>query len=323
MKIRTVALAGALLALAACEGGPQSALAPAGTDAAQIARIFWVMLIAAAILWIALNGLFAFVTRIHPRPISRRIAETLIIGGGIVLPLILLGTLLTWGLRAMPDQRAPGDGLTVRVGGEQWWWRVEYLPADGGPPVRSANEVRLPAGLRTDIELSAALVIHSFWIPALGGKMDMIPGRVNRMSLAPTEPGTYRGQCAEFCGLSHALMALNAVVLPADEFDAWLSAEAAEADPPDGPGADLFAREGCGGCHAIRGTEWQAQVGPDLTHVGGRTSLAAGILPMTEEALAGWIRNPDAIKPGAEMPGYDHLSPEELTTLARWLMELT
>lgn len=311
------------MALAACEGR-QSVLAPAGEDAQALAQLFWVMLAGAVALWLLVNGAFLFVTRIRPRPISRALAEGLIVGGGVVFPVIVLAALLSWGLMAMPDMRAPGDALRVHVGGEQWWWRVAYETPGG--EVVSANEVRLPTGARSEIVLTADDVIHSFWVPALGGKTDMIPGRVNRMSLAPTEPGVYRGQCAEFCGLSHAEMALEAVAMEPDAFAAWLAAEARPARPPVGAaarlGAEVFREEGCGACHAIRGTEARGRVGPDLTHVGSRVSLGAGILPNEPAAMARWIAAADLVKPGVRMPSYPHIPEDRLAALVAYLGRL-
>ena len=324
MRRSTAAFCTTALALlvAGCDG-PQTALSDAGTDAAQLYRIFVVMLIGAVLLWIALNGLFTWVTRFHTGELSPRLAEGVIIGGGIVLPLIVITALLSWGLSIMPDQRAPGDGLVVRVTGEQWWWRVSYEAPGREAVVVSANEVRLPAGQRVEIFLTSDKVIHSFWVPSLGGKMDMFPGSENRMTLRAERPGTYRGQCAEFCGLSHALMAFNAVVLDEAEFDAWLEAEASPtAAGTDDPGAQVFFAEGCGACHRIGGTDAVGAVGPDLTHLASRTSLAAGILPMTPDALAAWIRRPDAVKPGALMPSYTHLTEDQLSALSGWLMRL-
>ncbi|EYD75282.1 Cytochrome c oxidase polypeptide II [Rubellimicrobium mesophilum DSM 19309] len=310
----------ALILLAACDG-PQSALSPGGEDAIQLGWLFWVMLAGSVVLWLFINGLFFLVTRRHPHPMSRKLAEGTIVAGGIGLPLVVLTSLLAYGLSIMPHQREPGDGLRLRVTGEEWWWRVEYWPEGATEPVVSANEVRLPVGQRSDLELHAADVIHSFWLPGIAGKTDMIPGRVNHISMEPVEAGTFRGQCAEFCGLSHALMAFQAVTMEPADFDGWLAAEAEgiSENARQAEGHAIFQEQGCGACHALRGTEARGEVGPDLTHVGGRGTLAAGVLPMTAEALADWIAHPEAFKPGVEMPGYNHMDEAELLTLATWL----
>ncbi|RKF12718.1 cytochrome B [Roseovarius spongiae] len=312
--------------LTAC-AGEQSVLDPAGRDAQVLSDLFWVMLAGAVVLWLFVNGLIFYVTRIAPRPLGRRAAEALIIGGGVVFPTIVLGALLIYALSEMPNQRASGEGLEVRVMAHQYWWRVEYWPDGASEPVISANEIRLPTGQRSEITLNAERVIHSFWIPALGGKTDLIPGRQTRMSLEPVRAGQFRGQCAEFCGESHAYMAFGAVTMPPEEFAAWLEAEAAPAKPPEGNeatrGAALFLSEGCGACHAVRGTAASGAVGPDLTHLASRRTLAAGILPMEKAALRDWVSDPARFKPGVEMPGFDHLTDAELEALASYLMGLT
>lgn len=319
-RIRVVVAA--TLALAAC-GGPQSVLDPAGADAAVLYRLFSVMMVGAVLLFCLVIGLFVWVTWISPREHSARGAEALIVGGGILFPTVVLAGLLSYGLSILPDQRAPGDGLTVRVMGEQWWWRVEYWPEGADAPVIAANEIRLPAGQRSEFVLGAERVIHSFWIPALGGKLDMFPGRETRMSLEPTRPGLYRGQCAEFCGLSHALMAFDVVVMPQAEFDAWLAREASAAAPPQEEAAErgraVFEREGCGACHAVRGTGAVGNVGPDLTHVGSRETIGAGLIAAEVETFARWIADPEALKPGAEMPAYAFLPQDELIALGHYL----
>ncbi|APE45738.1 cytochrome B (plasmid) [Sulfitobacter alexandrii] len=314
-------LPGALLTLGGC-GGAQSALNTSGQDAVAIATLFWVMLGGAVVLWLLLNGAFYYASQIAPGRFDKRYGRHLLIGGGIVLPVVVLTALLVWGLNLLPDSRRPGDGLVVRVTGEQWWWRVEYWPEGAEAPIVSANEIRLPAGQRTEIHLTAANVIHSFWVPALGGKMDMFPGRDTMMSVAPERTGTFRGQCAEFCGVSHAWMAFAAVVMPPEAFDDWLAAEAGGAAQPADDraarGAALFLSEGCGACHAIRGTEAAGQVGPDLTHVGSRQTLGAGRLTVTLQDLSNWISHTEVLKPGAQMPSYD-LDPADLGDLAYYL----
>lgn len=317
------AIAIVLLVVPAGCSGRQSVLDPAAVDSEALLRLFVVMLAGAVVLWLAINGAFFFVTRLRREKMSRRVAETLIIVGGIVFPTVVLATLLGYGLSMMPDQRAAGDGLTIRVKAEQWWWRVEYWPEGAEAPVVSANEIRLPAGRRTEVVLRSESVIHSFWVPALGGKMDMFPGRETRLSLAPSKPGIYRGQCAEFCGASHALMAFDAVVMAESEFAAWLEHEAGPAQAPEGKpaerGAEIFAREGCGACHAVRGTRARGNVGPDLTHVGSRHSLAAGTLGTDAEDFARWVGAAQSIKPEVEMPSFDHLSEAELLALGSYL----
>ena len=215
--------------------------------------------------------------------------------------------------------------LRLSVTGEQWWWRVRY-ETPGGEAVTSANEIRLPAGRRAELILDSPDVIHSFWVPPLGGKMDMIPGRTTRLVLEPERPGRYRGACAEYCGASHALMAFTVEVMAPAAFHDWLAAEARPAAVPQGEaarrGADLFVDVGCGACHAVRGTAAAGSIGPDLTHLAGRPTLAAGTLPMTEDALARWIADPQAVKPGALMPPFAALGEARIADLAAYLASL-
>ncbi|MAM86969.1 MAG: cytochrome c oxidase subunit II [unclassified Hahellaceae] len=304
-------------------GGMQSVLDPAGKEASTLAELFWVLFAGAVVLWLLVNGLFFYVTRLNTRSMSRRLAEALIIGGGIVFPTVVLAGLLSYGLMMMPEQREAGDDLVLKVTGEQWWWRVEYWPKGADQPIVSANEIRLPLNQRTEVKLTAAKVIHSFWIPALAGKMDMFPLRETRLALEPQRVGTFRGQCAEFCGESHARMAFKAVVMPEDEFDAWLEQQAAPAQPPADElaerGLAVFQAQGCGACHTVRGTPASGRVGPDLTHVGGRETLAAGTLPVTQDAFVRWLSETKHIKPGVKMPSYDMLSREELNALGHYL----
>lgn len=311
----------AAFVLSACDGR-QSVLAPSGTDALSVFDLARVMFIGAVVLWLLVGTLFIYVTRINPREMSRRKAEILIVGGGVVFPVLLLGALLVYSLPLMNAPRLADEGLRVHITAEQWWWRVDYELPDG-TRIPSANELRLPVGTRTGLVLNAKKVIHSFWVPALGGKTDMIPGRETFQSLQPVTAGVYRGQCAEFCGASHALMAFETVAMEPEDFAAWLEAEARDAQPPaTAParrGAEIFAREGCGGCHTVRGTDAVGQVGPDLTHVGSRKSLAAGILDVTAEDFADWIGHTEAIKPEVAMPSYDFLPREDLAALGIYL----
>lgn len=322
---RRLGVLSAFLWLSAC-GGEQSVLAPAGRDAQTLATLFWVMCAGAVAIWLLINGLFVYVYRVNRESMSPRVGEGIIITGGIVFPTVVLGVLLTYALSIMPDLRAAGTGTRVEVTGEEWWWRVAYWPEGADAPIESANEIVLPAGSRTEFRLRADDYIHAFWIPVLGGKVDMIPGRETQLSLEPLEPGVYRGQCTEFCGEGHALMAFSVRVLSPDDYAGWLEEAAAPAAPPESElaerGREVFFAQGCGACHAIRGTMAAGRVGPDLTHLGSRATLAAGALPMTAEAAADWIRAPEAVKPGAQMPSYGHLPADALTALGTYLVGL-
>lgn len=222
----------------------------------------------------------------------------------------------------MPGLRPWAEGrpavLVVEVTGRQYWWEITYHPP-GGAPITTANELRLPVGEPVEFRLASPDVIHSFWIPPLGGKMDMIPGCVNRLTLEADRPGTFRGACAEYCGTSHALMTLTAVAEDAEAFARWLAAEASPSPGIGAAGADAFLEEGCGACHTVRGTEAAGRVGPDLSHYGARATLGAGTLPRSPANTARFVANPVAVKPGAEMPAYDMLSAERLLMIANWL----
>ncbi len=303
----------------------QSALDPAGDESAIVANLFWVMVIGGAFIWIGVIGTLLFAISRRERPVSDAGAGRLILWGGAVFPSVTLLFLLAFALWLMPGLRpfaTPADAsMTVEVTGKQFWWQVAYRLPDGSR-VAAANEVRLPVGKRVEFALESDDVIHSFWIPALGGKMDMIPGRRNRLSLLATKAGTFRAPCAEYCGTSHALMAFSAVAMEPSDFDAWLAAQAEPAAGVSGEGREAFLRNGCGACHRVDGTEANATIGPDLSHVGSRKTIGAGILPNTEAAIASFIANPGAIKPDAKMPAFGALPAAEIDAMAAWLKGL-
>ena len=320
-------------AAAACWGpvlggcsGPQSALDPGGEEAAQVATLFWVMTGTGLAIWLAVVALLLYAMRTSRPPLGEVPAGRLILWGGAVLPAAALIALLGFALWLMPALRlwqanAAADALSVEVTGQQFWWRAVYR-WDGGRQFVSANEIRLPVGQRVEFVLKSDDVIHSFWIPALAGKMDMIPGRTNRLSILATKPGVYRGQCAEYCGTSHALMALPAVAMPPDDFRDWLAARAVPAPTARGEGAVLFVSHGCGACHRIDGTEARGAIGPDLSHIGSRRTIGAGILPNTRENIARFIAAPEKIKPGSKMPAFGMLPDEDLRAMADYLKGL-
>ena len=304
----------------------QSALDPAGREAEQLAQLFLWMGIGAVVIWLAVIALAVYAPRATALS-GRRGANLLIIGGGIVFPLVVLTSLLFLGLPRLRDLLAPAahDAVSLEILGNQWWWRVRYL-RPGHEPVELANEIRLPVGVRVNTTLASGDVIHSFWVPSITGKMDMIPGRTNRLALEPTRTGTFRGACAEFCGSSHALMNFIVVVTEQGEFDRWLAGQAQPALTPTEPlaqqGERAFFARGCNTCHAVRGTDARGVAGPDLTHVGSRQTIAAGQLPTRPEQFSRWISNTERIKPDAHMPAFDGLPDDELAALAVYLMQL-
>jgi cytochrome c oxidase subunit 2 len=306
----------------------QSSLAPRGEEAAEVATLFWIMTWSAAAITLGVFGLTA-VAIFGPESWRQRLREErLVIGGGIVFPVIVLTVLLGAAVMitgAESSSRAGQASMRVTIEGKQWWWRVTYQ-GPAGERVESANEIRLPVGQRVALELTAADVIHSLWIPNLAGKLDMIPGRKNVLNVIATEPAVNRGQCAEYCGGAHALMSLYAVAMEPAEFREWLKQEASPAERPATAeaiaGQELFFAAGCGACHAVRGTEAAGAVGPDLTHVGGRLSLAAGTLPNNADSMARWIRDNQHLKPENLMPPYRVFSDEELNRLASYLVSL-
>lgn len=311
-------IAGASLVLGACSG-TQSALDPAGREAAEVATLFWMMLAGAAVIWLLVIGAALFGSRWQKQPISERGGLRIILWAGAILPTLVLAVLLAYGLRLMPVLRSGEPVLTIHVSGEQYWWRVSYSGRDG-VRIETANELRLPAGGPVEVFLDSVDVIHSFWIPALAGKLDMIPGRTNRLVLHPERIGTYRGVCAEFCGKSHTYMALPVMVMAPQDFEAWLTREAAPSASTTDDGA--FLANGCGGCHTVRGTAATGTIGPDLTHLADRLTLGAGMLPNTGENRRRFIAEAETLKPGIRMPSFAMLPAGELDAIAAYLGSL-
>jgi cytochrome c oxidase subunit II len=305
---------------------PQSALEPAGKQAEELATLFWWMTAGTALIWLVVIGLALYAVYTPERK-SLAGARRLIVIGGVVVPSVVLTALLFYALGLLPKFSAPSPpgSLRIEVRGEQYWWRVRYLP-EGRAPIDLANEIRLPVGAPVELELESQDVIHSFWIPALGGKVDMIPGRRTRLALWPTRTGTFRGACAEYCGASHAFMSFAVVVQEPAEFARWLEQQAAPARPPAEPraraGQDSLFANGCGACHRVRGTDADGVIGPDLTHVGSRLTLAAGMLDNHDAAFNRWVTHTKALKPGAHMPAFGMLPASELEALAAYLESL-
>jgi cytochrome c oxidase subunit 2 len=249
---------------------------------------------------------------------SRRLEIAWTLGAGLILAIISVPTFQT--MTAVEAQSA--SGLRVEVIGHQWWW--EYRYPDLG--LVTANEMRLPVGQPTRLELQSADVIHSFWVPRFGAKRDTIPGKNNVLATTVQEPGTYDGACTEFCGLQHAWMRIRVIAEPESDFNAWVAAQLQPARQPqtdlERQGAQLFQSSTCGQCHTIRGTASSAQVGPDLTHVGSRSTLGSGILDNTAANMARFVKDAPGIKPGVLMPSFKTFSDDDINAIAAYLSGL-
>jgi cytochrome c oxidase subunit 2 len=327
--------AGLAALLVGCAGAP-AVTDPAGPRAARIAELWWLMLaLAAVVVAVVFAALLVALLRPRRREASARpgaaegavgeAGETMVVViAGAALPALILAGLTVFTVRVLAAAAPPAPpALSVEVTGHLYWWEVAY-PAAG---FVTANEVRVPVGQPVELRLRSADVIHSFWVPRLLGKLDLVPGRVNTTWLQAAEAGTYRGLCAEYCGVQHARMGFLVVAEPPEEFATWLAAQQQPAAAPSEPlalaGARAFAREGCINCHVIRYGAGPAgvPVGPDLTHVGSRLTLGAATLPNTRGHLGGWIGNPQALKPGNLMPTVP-LDGESLLALTAYLESL-
>jgi cytochrome c oxidase subunit II len=324
-KLAHTTLAATALALctSGCQGS-QSALDPKGPYAQRIYELWNVMFIVSIVVMTVVVGLVVCAI-VLPRSATneqRRLRWVLV--GTLVTVAILIG-LVAYNTRvANAIAEHPDDPLQIRVVGRQWWWDITYLSAFEHEQVRTANELTLPAGRPVRVTLESADVIHSFWVPNLHGKRDAIPGRTNYLWFRADTPGVYRGQCGEFCGLQHAKMAFVVNVVPPAEFDAWLARERRIAVTP----ASELARQGqevflqaCATCHEVRGTVARAKVGPDLTHLATRKTIAAGTLPNGRGSLGGWILDPQHVKPGSYMPPVE-LDAERVHVLLHYLETL-
>lgn len=306
-------------------GWPPPVLDPAGPYATSVAWLSWILFaMAAIVLGIVLAAVYIALS--GRRSLQAKLGgKTAIWIGGIAFPLVALTALLVYGLWLTRDLSDParGDELRMRVTGEMWWWRVAYLDAAGQEVFQDANELHIPAGQPVVLELQSADVIHSFWVPRLSGKLDMIPGRRNMLRIQADRPGVFGGQCAEYCGGPHALMGFTVVAHEPERFETLFEERRERQLGPiqtaPGAGARLFDEAGCAACHRIAGTNANGLAGPDLTHVGSRRTLGAGILPNNRGTLMGWIANSQAIKPNNRMPPYTMLSSNQLNELAAYL----
>jgi cytochrome c oxidase subunit II len=309
-----MALCSLAVACASCSGDG-SLLDPAGPAARRIASLWWLLFAISAVVFLVVVALiFAVFLRsrratdgsIDRRPV--RWGEPFVLVAGVVIPTMILVGAFVLSLRDVDALTAPANqaSITVEVTAHDWWWEVSY-PENGAV---TANEIHIPVGEPVRVVLRSADVIHSFWVPRLQVKSDMIEGRENELLLEADEPGRYRGQCAEFCGLQHANMLFWVEADQPAEFEDWLADQAGDASVTEDEGLDVFLDSTCVGCHAIRGTEADATIGPDLTHLASRETIAAGIRPNTRAELARWIVDPQGVKPGAVMPPTELTGPE-------------
>ncbi len=305
---------------------------PQGPVAEAMADLWWLMLGLGAAVFVVFAvllavGLFRRRRAAEPQPgqqATNRLGRW-IVAGGVVGPLVILVVVFGATVQAMRvvPTTAPQDALVVEIVGHQWWWEVRY-PDEG---ITTANELHIPVGRPIALQLTSADVIHSFWVPPLGGKMDLLPDGTNTLVIEADEPGEHRSLCAEFCGLQHANMALIVVAEPEERFTSWVADRREPAAEPTGAiarqGHDVFLGSNCASCHTIQGTTAEAarEPGPDLTHFASRGTLGAAMLPNTPDRLAEWITDPHAIKPGVEMPA-TALTDEELDALLAYLDSL-
>src|SRR6185503_20627398 len=309
---------------------------PQSPQARAVAHLWWWMLGVGGTVWLGVV-LFAIYAAMHPRgnrasdglehvsPETHHRVERVVAGAGFATVLILLAFLIFDFSVSHALAVHPQRGLTIDVLGHQWWWEAQYEDPDPSKMISTANEIHVPVGQMIQFRLRAADVIHSFWAPNLNGKRDLIPGYLSTLWFKADTAGVFRGQCAEFCGLEHAKMAFYVVADPPERYAAWRSQVAAAHTQPADSGAiagqRVFMSSGCPLCHSIAGTDARGTVGPTLSHLKSRATIAAGTLPNTRANLANWIAAPAAIKPGVRMPAFP-LKPVERDALVSYLETL-
>jgi cytochrome c oxidase subunit II len=311
----------------------QSALHPAGPYAEALERLWWVFFGVTAFVWIVVVIAAALAIRRGIRNAEPDCSmegvrgATKWIASALATTVVLLLGLLVTSIAAGRSVSPVGETYTreIRITGYQWWWDVQYLNARPDLIAQTANELHLPVGERVRLILTSSDVIHSFWVPNLHGKRDLIPGKKAIFTIRADKPGIYRAACAEFCGLQHAKMGLVVIVEPKADFEKWLHRMRLPAPHPktaeEQRGQQVFLMTTCSLCHTIKGTIAGARTGPDLTHIGSRRTLAAATIPNNTGNLHGWIADPASIKPGVVMPS-NPLEPADLHALVAYLRSL-
>jgi len=328
---------GALGFFCSC-GGIQSSVNPAGPHAESLSRLWWLMFYVLSAVWILVMIALVFAIRratrkpdlnpvldVSPQTETRRRKAVLSAAAATVLILFFLLVYSFSTGRALTADLAHKNGLVIDVTAHQWWWEFRYNDVDASNIFTTANEIHIPVGVPVTFTLHGGDVIHSFWVPNLAGKKDLIPGKVSTIWLQADKPGVYRGQCAEYCGLQHARMAFWIVAEPQDQFNAWRQNQNQTSVQPTTDsqrlGQQVFLTTSCVMCHAINGTPAGSNVGPNLTHVGSRNTIAAATLSNTREHLARWIIDSQQFKPGNKMP-QNNLGQTQLDPLVDYLQSL-
>jgi len=334
MRQKTIFATVSFAVLGAC-GGPQSTLDPAGPAAREISWLSWTVYIMFAVIAIVMWALLVWVsvrrrgTLAEHEPVEAGGGQNWILYGGFAFPFAVLATVFILGLKtlsAFPVHDMNHVHPQIRLIGHQWWWETEYVEGPVDRHFKSANEIHIPVGRPIDIELLSNDVIHSFWIPRLHGKEDLIPGQPNVIRIQADAPGSYPGQCAEFCGAQHANMRLVVVAQTEAQYDAWVAGQLTDAPQPvNGQqmlGQQQFMQRPCELCHTIRGTGAHGMVGPDLTHVASRSGIASNMLANNEANLQAWITHAQSLKPACAMPNITQLSGDQAQALVAYLQSL-
>jgi cytochrome c oxidase subunit II len=316
----------------------QSTFGNAAVEARQFNTLFVIFLVVCAVMYVAVIGFLLTGLARRQRASAANVVEeqrhhesdplmrTGLIGWSAVVGIGLIGLAIAsfFADRSMANAAAQPK-LSINLTGNQWWWDAQYIASDNSKMIRTANELHLPVGVPVHIYLKSNDVIHSFWVPSLAGKQDLIPGRDNDITITPTKVGIFRGQCAEFCGAEHAKMALVVNVDRYPDFIKWWQHQLQSAPPPSTPlaraGYAYVTSRACSACHSIAGTPANGTVGPDLTHLASRRTIAAGAMPMSEGNLYGWVEDPQSLKPGTKMPTIG-LEPDQLHAVVTYLETL-
>lgn len=314
---------------------PRSPLAPAGPASGRIAHLGWFILILFLIVTVVMWALILLVASRPRGSFEEHVrydaggGHSWVLIGGFAIPAVILFVIFVMGLDSMsafPLHDGKETSAEIRVTGHQWWWEVEYLAGGVHEHFITANEIHIPSGRTVDIDLVSADVIHSFWVPALHGKVDLVPGQINRIRVEAGQPGAYTGTCAEYCGRQHVHMELLVVAQTAADYERWLQDQRAEAvaplDSQEQHGEQVFLSKPCGFCHTIRGTIAGGRVGPDLTHFGSRREIAANMLPNNDANLMAWVTHAQSLKDGAMMPNITQFNGSDLQAIVAYLRHL-